>query len=1431
MSSSLNIVIMMIYTHTFSAQHPQYFVSKYGIDDAFCGNASNPCGTLYQASILSEQSLKTKIEFYIIDGQNEAEINNHQLSNGTNHYNPCLPLPFAREEQIIISFNPSTIQFFHDWYPTQICYGIRNKYLFDNAMAGFTINNLIVSDYLISEDTNDDNHGIIRTGYFSPGLICTNCTFVNIAFNVSALLYTPRGAILNHNRFINIATSSHLISAERVFYSKRITIQHTQFSNIFGMESMLHFTKSKSSKLRIIDCDFSNISTKHSIITTDFTNLDVTLTDITMDIQSGAIYHSRHYFPSAIEINNINITLSEQASLNADPLFYFDSVDLTAINGMTLLYSLNIADSCSFEEQYQSTHLGNASVRAFVCRNPAAAIYNHGMIDIEDLTIDLNIVRPNAVLKIPTAYTAYAFEDGPESSFIINEGIMSIVKVNVKHTICRRLIFNEHTLSIYDLSVAANHDPNQLHSTNIVVHTGRQSLLFIQNCRFFGSRVQIQTIYGGRIEIVDSVFEMSVIAVDVEFAEYFAMRNCEIYNNGKYYGPLFKEEHITSQAIKIYESENIVFDNNTMTGYDPNGLLFLYLSTNITFIDNYFSINMDQMCYNVTNPMFHESILSLWLNTDLSIINNHFDVNAIDASIPWIQYTYGYGVNCLSGNVFTNYAIDATGTYITSCFKPQLVQCTTSNFVECSSEIFYFNMNESVVGAKGYFMVNNHVENGVIVSVSYANMVLDDTVIILQNTSESNTHPVMISLNHANISFIDSFIDSAIDLSYNSAICQIKNNDRLTGNVQYISKLVIHCGSDSKWGASNDLSHVQMVQHSIGYKIDFFPKSSSYYPGQLLQFGYQITDRFGNRITNNVTFAADIIIHIESDVFTTIVSIKPNGKCPICDNGLMISAISIYDNIGDIFTMTIYLDQDTIAAQYKNISLQIIGCPSGYGPDSNNFTCTLCASGSYNLLPNNVENCKICDAAQNVECVGGDIKILYNYWMGMNDGTIVSALCPPNYCCQQDTGCNYLDKTHLCALNRNHSTYLCGSCNDGYSESINSAECVECNKSVHYRYLLQQFIFSVLISVFLIAISVEKQLKHQHPKENVDINQNPRAYMILMLKITILKNIFYYEQSLSQLISTSTSQIMMRSFVEKFNLSLMSIVDSKERQCFVDGLNAKWKILSDLTIPVMVILWTMMLCIVSKFVCKRSLVINFSKVFTIMCLIIIGKILDVLFHMMSCQKVGDIHYHYYFGNEICYQFSWWASSIALMLIVISSSAIVIKLAIMNASHRQNVRHTLSRFIYRYEPQYYYWEFVIFIRRILIALFSVSEQDATITFIFFAFLLLFIWLQHECNPFIVNEANKMEFILLVCVLLVAVLQFAIFIDVHWIGMVISALIILPFPLLTYFIFVACKKQCIAKQFDNMDDHLGNTDDEVMDTEMMNTHIVYTESSHE
>ena len=180
---------------------------------------------------------------------------------------------------------------------------------------------------------------------------------------------------------------------------------------------------------------------------------------------------------------------------------------------------------------------------------------------------------------------------------------------------------------------------------------------------------------------------------------------------------------------------------------------------------------------------------------------------------------------------------------------------------------------------------------------------------------------------------------------------------------------------------------------------------------------------------------------------------------------------------------------------------------------------------------------------------------------------------------------------------------------------------------------------------------------------------------------------------------------------------------------------------------------------------------------------------------MACTTIGDQSVHFHFGVEQCYNGTWILSVIFLILIILAFSVIFVKLKYLDAASRQNNHNPLSKITSRYKPNYYYWEFIIFIRRILIALFSVSVHDITWKFIFVCIMVYFAILQKRHEPFIIHQANNLEYYLLLCFILIAVSQLISTINAVFLNMFISILIITPIILVSYYVYHLIKIKTI------------------------------------
>eukprot|EP01084_Bolivina_argentea_P047931 88365_1 len=1009
----LALIINVYPMTTFSGcqQSQNYYIAKYGSDDQpMCGNITNPCGTLYFVSSCIQNSLNSEFVIIVMDGQNKSDINQyHQLQN-TDNYDPCLPIPFDGEKQITIQF--ITEQIMDDLFPKDICDLDNNIYLNEYIFDGGNVLNIIYWNVNSYTSHTNSSYGLIRNfDNLNASVICNSCVFSNISWmnqNVKSLFYISSSFYLRNVTFSNIISSMDIIQQSTLQYDvsfPHIVFYETLFINIVSEEAFLQVYGIVT--LSIFDCIFTDISTGSSIISDGSTYSDITIKDSDIDVISGFIYISYHIFKSSININNIWITSNEiiTTTTGINSLFKFNTNDIGNMYNINMKYIYD-TNSCEMLLTRNMSSIDmNATCSIILCANPAAMIHNLGEVNINNLVLDVmltsstnNNVFSNAEHHFMSFSWYLQFENG---AIIANEGNMNINNMLIRKLLSNTVIWNKNSLSVFNLTFdpaeTINYNPNVLQSTNIIYQSGIDSVLFIHGSHFVGSYFQID-LYAGTAEIYDSIFENCSSAVMVESMNKFVMKNCKIINSGGFYGTCsFIENEInvdlenSTIALQITGSSNIIVNENMFSCYDPYGLILIKNATNVSLISNTFHINAQWLFYNISADrigfQWFYGPVTIEYSVDTRIINNEFKDNSLkmEVSWPWIFYNENEGINCLYGNIFTYHAFHALFTNITSCLRPQLIEYIS--FQNITKHIYGY-IDQSLFDAMhfGSFIVDidEVIHRGyalpiVIFSMEYSNIALDNiNITVINETNKNITSPIGISGSDGSILLIDSYItiteNIIYDISYNYRSCNVIYNDRLDVNSAVISKLLINCGIYYR-NASHTLSetmrsrNTNYVHHLSITKINLTANYDSYYPGQILNFAYKLMDIYDNIIEYNSP--NQINIDITRQTFSLTLTIEQN-ECPICDSGVVLYDTSLKHNVGEQYNMSVSVEYNMLIPEQSTLSLTIIGCVVGYGATSNKYQCELCPFGTYNLLPNNTNECLPCtqNTTEILQCDG-----------------------------------------------------------------------------------------------------------------------------------------------------------------------------------------------------------------------------------------------------------------------------------------------------------------------------------------------------------------------------------------------------------------------------------------------------------------------------
>ena len=160
---------------------------------------------MYYVSTLINDYLPGSNAMIYIDGQNSARIQQYKRQ-GTNGWNPCIPVPFNSDISVTITFTTSN---WRDWYPVNDCdfagnndRYYQNSYLFDGGYS-LTFNSMAIITYSISSSTN---YPIIRTvDHYNASISINEGRFISIDSSTGAELFLSSSSFyIRNSSFINM---------------------------------------------------------------------------------------------------------------------------------------------------------------------------------------------------------------------------------------------------------------------------------------------------------------------------------------------------------------------------------------------------------------------------------------------------------------------------------------------------------------------------------------------------------------------------------------------------------------------------------------------------------------------------------------------------------------------------------------------------------------------------------------------------------------------------------------------------------------------------------------------------------------------------------------------------------------------------------------------------------------------------------------------------------------------------------------------------------------------------------------------------------------------------------------------------------------------------------------------------------------------------
>ena len=174
------------------------------------------------------------------------------------------------------------------------------------------------------------------------------------------------------------------------------------------------------------------------------------------------------------------------------------------------------------------------------------------------------------------------------------------------------------------------------------------------------------------------------------------------------------------------------------------------------------------------------------------------------------------------------------------------------------------------------------------------------------------------------------------------------------------------------------------------------------------------------------------------------------------------------------------------------------------------------------------------------------------------------------------------------------------------------------------------------------------------------------------------------------------------------------------------------------------ILFIMSKCIFRKRLRIGTKKVNFQAAGLAVFLFIVGKIVDTQFKMISCRPVGTTSVHWYFAYTECYGATWIIALSTLLAIILMFGAVFLFARKLTTEQRADENRFAFQLCVRFKPEYWYWEYVIFVRRIIIAFCAVGTTETLAKLIFVAIMVVFICIQWRNEPFASKQANQVRF---------------------------------------------------------------------------------------
>ena len=287
--------------------------------------------------------------------------------------------------------------------------------------------------------------------------------------------------------------------------------------------------------------------------------------------------------------------------------------------------------------------------------------------------------------------------------------------------------------------------------------------------------------------------------------------------------------------------------------------------------------------------------------------------------------------------------------------------------------------------------------------------------------------------------------------------------------------------------------------------------------------------------------------------------------------------------------------------------------------------------------------------------------------------------------------------------------------------------------------------------------------------DNVDQDTFSRFYQSQksLIQIMIFRPLTYYMQAIGYLTSQNNTQIYLAAVLNVFTFSYLTDTNgggdtnNTTGFCFIKGMTAIDELASNYLVPCMFGFELLIL----YFVFNKWFKIRFfgreahmGLAFWQILLVALGVILSTVLKFLSCRsipkeisngnKVKELEWVlYYAGYESCFFVNplWTIHLVFLIFVIVTFIYLYFRLKNTSDKIRNHLNFGMKTLVYTFQAKYWYWEFVLFSRRLSIAALTTFSYASDVYFSFILLLVLCVFLILHCYhlPFKHFEINFLE----------------------------------------------------------------------------------------